>query len=461
MRGEFLGCVSALLATAGLALAQPTPPPKLPPSDLPPGAPPIVIDTAPSGAASPASDGAAAIANGAATGDNTNRSRGPTKEELRDDHIGPPERIWVNGDYLLWWFKDGPLPVPVVTTGPAGSNGAIGAPGVTTVIGNQTIDYGDHSGGRVSLGAWLDDCHRYGAEVGGFVFQRRSVSFAAASDATGTPALASPFFDQIAGAPSSFVISTPGRTGSARVDSSSSLWGLDAGFVRNLADNANFRADLTFGFRYLDLNENLAIDRTSVQPAGGGLMIALQQLAPGATLSVSDRFDARNQVYAGYIGGRTEYRMGSFSLGVQGRVALGPNHESVGIQGTTTATPLPAAVPAPVPGGLLALPGTNLSRETTDWFVVAPEGGVQLGYQVTEHIRLQVGYDFLYVNSVVRPGQQVDLHVNSNLVPTSSAFGSGTNGGGGSAPNLLVPTNPMRQEDFWAHGINAGVAFSF
>src|SRR5437870_3819564 len=31
----------------------------------------------------------------------------------------PSERAWVTGEYLLWWVRDGNLPFPVATTGPA------------------------------------------------------------------------------------------------------------------------------------------------------------------------------------------------------------------------------------------------------------------------------------------------------------------------------------------------------
>jgi hypothetical protein len=102
---------------------------------------------------------------------------------------------------------------------------------------------------------------------------------------------------------------------------------------------------------------------------------------------------------------------------------------------------------------LLALPGANQGRQTTNWFVVAPEVAVQIGYQITEHFRVQVGYEFLYVNDVVRPGDQIGLTVNPKLVPTSPAFGSN--------PGLNQPAPAFRQEEFWAHGLNVGIAFSY
>ena len=50
----------------------------------------------------------------------------------------------------------------------------------------------------------------------------------------------------------------------------------------------------------------------------------------------------------------------------------------------------------------------NLGRYTTNRFIVVPEVGIEAGLYVTSHIRLAVGYNFLYMTDVARPGRQVD-----------------------------------------------------
>src|SRR5262249_23740520 len=69
-------------------------------------------------------------------------------------------------------------------------------------------------------------------------------------------------------------------------------------------------------------------------------------------------------------------------------------------------------------GGLLTGPG-NIGSSTTGRFSVVPEVGMNLGYYVTDWMRLSVGYNFLYWSGVARPGEQIDRRVNLN-----NAFGS-------------------------------------
>src|SRR5262249_6596375 len=105
-----------------------------------------------------------------------------------------------------------------------------------------------------------------------------------------------------------------------------------------------------------------------------------------------------------------------------------------------------------LPGGLLALP-TNIGDHSHDEFSVVPEFRINLGYQVTEHLRAFVGYTFLYWTQVVRPGEQINLNVNSTQIATSLLFGP-----------LAGPAQPsfsFRHSDFWAQGLNLGVEFRF
>ena len=47
-------------------------------------------------------------------------------------------------------------------------------------------------------------------------------------------------------------------------------------------------------------------------------------------------------------------------------------------------------------GGLLTVPGTNIGRFSQSRFAVVPEIGLNLGYQVTQRMKVFVGYNFLY-----------------------------------------------------------------
>src|SRR5262245_9985124 len=62
-------------------------------------------------------------------------------EPCCDSCCGP--RLWVSAEYLLWWIKDGPFPVPLATTGSATdpTPGALGQPGTTVLFGGSNVDF--------------------------------------------------------------------------------------------------------------------------------------------------------------------------------------------------------------------------------------------------------------------------------------------------------------------------------
>src|SRR5438128_1688803 len=75
--------------------------------------------------------------------------------------------------------------------------GAIGQPGTIPLFGQNGLDYGMNSGVRLEAGIWLDKDNRYSADVSGFTLLQRTLSFSAASDATGNPVLVRPIFDAV------------------------------------------------------------------------------------------------------------------------------------------------------------------------------------------------------------------------------------------------------------------------
>ena len=86
-------------------------------------------------------------------------------------------------------------------------------------------------------------------------------------------------------------------------------------------------------------------------------------------------------------------------------------------------------------------------------FAVVPELGINVGYQINPLWRVFVGYNFLYLSDVVRPGNQIDRVVNTTQLP--SVLG----------PGMLVgparPTFVMKGTDFWAQGLSVGLEFRY
>jgi hypothetical protein len=82
-----------------------------------------------------------------------------------------------------------------------------------------------------------------------------------------------------------------------------------------------------------------------------------------------------------------------------------------------------------------------------------PEGGVTLGYQVTSHLRVTLGYTFLYTSNVVRPGNLIDRGVNPSQV--NALLGQGAFAG------PVRPAFPGGDSDFWVQGLNFGMEFRY
>jgi hypothetical protein len=360
-----------------------------------------------------------------------------------DGPCPPAGRFWVSGEYLLWWIRDSHLP-PLVTASPPTSGGILGQPGTVVLFGGRT-DNEERSGGRFRAGYWLDSQQTFGLEGGYFFLGSRSVNFNAGSAGAGSAVIGRPFFNVISGAEDAELVSVPGLlTGTVAVNLSSRLQGAELNGVCNLCCGCSGRVDLLAGFRYLELNEGLGIaEDLTVNPG--------VPLTGGTAFRVNDQFNTRNRFYGGQVGARAEFRSGGLFVNVLGKVALGATNQVVDVAGSTVIAP-PGRVPTVGNGGLLAQP-TNSGHFSRDRFAVVPEVGINVGYQVTQHLRAFVGYSFLYWSDVVRPGDQIDRAVNPTQLPRSAT-----------APLLSGPARPapvLRDTDFWAQGISFGVEFRY
>jgi hypothetical protein len=358
----------------------------------------------------------------------TQAATGQPQNGFRDEHCGPPERLWLAGGPILAWIEHGPL--PLLATSSTGQT-----------LGGNKIDYGMFNGLEVDGGAWLDCRHVWGVSLGGFLLEQRSRFDSLASDAAGSPTIVRPITDALTVTPTNVLVAFPGAlSGSVAYSTSSRLWGAEAGIVHNLFYCRDYSVDIGFGFRYLDLEENLIVDQASQALPGGSLTLGGSSVA---SVFLEDRFNTRNQFYGGQMTTRGEYRFGPAFVEVISKIALGPNHEAVGIDGFTRSGGIT------LPGGLLAVgpPGTggNIGRDVTNRFTVVPEVGAHIGCRLTDHIRVSAGYHFIYMNDVVRPGSQIDTAVNPRLVPISGTFGLL------SGPN--TPRVTGQHDEFYAHGI--------
>jgi hypothetical protein len=371
------------------------------------------------------------------------------------DAAGAVPRIYARAEYLSWWTKGFHIPVLATTapaTDPEFTRGALGSGGTAPLFGGNSTSIGPTSGGRFTVGLNLDPCGLCGIEASYFFIARKDDT--TTLDSTRFPVLARPFFDVNFGTQDRQLTASPGilpgdefkLRGTITIRDYSELWGTEINYRRLLCADCNWSISGLAGFRFLDLREGLSITENVVS-AQAVPNDTLGIFTPGNQIIVSDQFRTQNQFYGGQLGAEGEYRSGRWSLMGRVQVALGVTHSTVDIAGSQSVTTLAGQTQVFPAGGLLALP-SNSGSFSHNQFSVVPQIGLKVGYNVTDNVRLFVGYDFLYWSNVLRPGDQIDTTLNSSQIPNFGAV---------PPSNVVRPVVPFRTSPFYAHGITAGV----
>jgi hypothetical protein len=315
------------------------------------------------------------------------------------------------------------------------------------VLSPDHFNFGPFGGGRIAVGRWLAD-PRFGIEAEGFALGSKGASFAGASD--GTVPLRTPFFNVGPGFPAgntSFFLADPGfASGGQAISSSLQLWGVEGNGIYRTYVRPNVSVSVLAGVRYIDLRERLSIvsNETLIPPFVFG--------GPGA-FTGTDNFSTTNQFVGAQIGVKAQGEWGRFDGSVVAKVALGDNYQSVSINGNSLVSGVFAIPSGGAPGGVFTQL-TNIGVQNRNQFAVVPEAQLQLGYKVTSGLRLFVGYDFIYMSNVVRPGNQVDTTLNFSSNPAIN--GPGTVLTGPARPQPL-----FNGSSFWAQGVTVGASLQF
>jgi hypothetical protein len=399
--------------------------------------------------------------------------------------------VWASADYLVLFAKSQPVRFPLLTTSAPSDFGLLGRPSTLVLVGDRDLGFNTISGYRATLGAFFDTDRRYGAEVSGFETETKSnISFFESTQA-GIPTLARPVIDSAnLRLPSSLLVSNPNLGfGSALIYSNTRAFGAEASAVVNLFRSVPgctgkwaCSVDFLAGYRYLEVDEKLEVSSATtlsvpntnvpqfVTGAFGVVTLvgntavptpvnfAGVQIFSPATVEVRDSFRTRNQMNLFQVGVRGELRRDWFSLLYTGKFAFGGNHEIVEIDGAsgfndrTRLGAGPAAALGTTIGGLLAT-STNIGKFVHDEFVYVPEANIAFAVNLTRSLTGTIGYTFLYVNKIARPGSQINPIVDTSTVPFSGNFGA-TNRPPGFR-NLLA------QDDYWLQGVTFGLDFRY
>lgn len=348
---------------------------------------------------------------------------------------GPLGPGWDDLEFLLWWPKAQGLP-PLVTGSRSGAPPVLGNPGTAVLLGGHMLENQDIAGGRFTLGVAVNEEQTIGVEGVYFFLGSRTLKTTIGS--AGNPAadsLGLPFHNALTNQQDVFVLAAPGvSAGTVFVSSTTRIQGAEGNFVASLYDGINVKLNGLIGYRFLQVNEGLAIVDSS-------------HLLSGASPygAIYDGFDGHNNFNGGQVGLHADMSHGIVFCELTGKVAIGVTSETLHIDGATAVSSPGAQI---VPGGVYALP-SNMGTYNRGAFAVAPEGTCKVGLKLGDVTRLFVGYDFLYLSALVRPADQIDRSINPIEVPSLSP------GAGFTGPDR--PRVPFARSDFWTQGLTIGL----
>ncbi len=391
-----------------------------------------------------------------------------------EECVPPDPCLWFDVEYLLWDIKSPRFPSTLVTTNPSpppGNNpptGELGDPNTIQNLRSNSLKSNPLSGVRLNTGVFLDSHNGLSLEAVAFFLPERSSSFKANSDATGRPLIFVPFYDiQGLGTGTGpgefgFGVAIPDfRVGGVAISSSSQLWGAEANLVNRMfqCNSCNLGMSMIAGFRFIDLQEDVSIAEQSQAINGSTVNFGVPFFDP-ASISVVDRFATRDQFYGGQIGFRAAAAWRSLFFAVQGKLAMGCDHEVVTISGISTLNTSNATnngnsvtlPPTTVAVGRFAAP-TNIGTSTSNRFCLAPEMETRLGISICQNVLAYVGYNFLYMSHVARAADQIDRDISLTQIPTAFEYNPAVAG--------TRPIVPFNQTYFWAQGIDIGMEITY
>ncbi|HYO25370.1 MAG TPA: BBP7 family outer membrane beta-barrel protein [Lacipirellulaceae bacterium] len=398
--------------------------------------------------------------------------------------------FYARAEYLHWDF-DGMNTPPLVVRGEVNNNGTPGNTAddffdnATTVFGGNKVLDDPRNGGRFTLGYFLDDYGRWAIEGDYVTFGEVDLQFQDGGNGV-TPIVGRPFIDATTGLPAVEDVSFPGIAGTVTVNINSEFQSAGVRFRRNLCCVAGCstdcgdcvscgagvsgcdscaggaspacpmcpalsgafgkfirggtrHVDVLYGFRYAQLDEGLRINEDLIAD-------------DDTTFVIDDVFNTSNEFFGGEIGFLVDWQRRRWSMEFLSKLAIGSTRQRVSISGQTLRDDqlFPNI-------GLLAQP-SNVGTYERDEFSVIPEIGLTGGYQLTERLRFTLGYTLLYWSRVARPGDQIDLRVNPEFLdlPADPSLLPD--------PATIQPQSPefvFRDTDIWAHGLSAGVDYSW
>jgi hypothetical protein len=310
-------------------------------------------------------------------------------------------------------------------------------------------------GGRFTIGTGLGDAERFGIE-GNFLFLGNTTRTQTvtsngkqnqflttpytALDSVAFPAPGTPYANFLSG-PTSFN-GDLANFGAAALTTQMQFYGAEVNGLWNAGEWNGVSLHLLGGYRFLSVNENLYLATVQVD----------NNNFTGQFIDTLDKFRTQNYFNGGQIGIRGEWRSGNLYCASAVKLAMGDTHEVLEISGSTVTNTGAHYVQIPrttVPFGTFAQP-SNIGHYSRNTFALLPELSLRVGLQLAPSVRYYVGYNFIYLSNLLRPGNQIDGTINPlQTAGFNGGLPASNNGGGHPAPLL-------QSSDFWAQGVTLG-----
>lgn len=438
-----------------------------------PAEPPHTL--APNFGAAPASPARPVIpaptANGCATGNCGNGACG-AGNPCSDVPIIIGNRFYGSAEYILYKIQSAPLP-PTQLTIPFTVSG-LNLFTSTINFGGTDVELDGRSGGRFTVGYWCHSDQLLGIEATYFQLERRQQGFGGTQVAdlplnltviqniTTVSAVAATITQVPLNVtlPAELSVASKGATGT------NSVWGAEINARSTRCIIGGAALDVLGGFRYLDFEEQLTLSEGILLSVANPINLSgpgpippnplppipqpVTGLRPLASLSTFDQISTRNRFYGPQIGASADWWVSErLVLGGWAKFAAGAMVQDVNLTGFTTTSASPtggATITTTTPGGLLT-PGAGFVTTSRTRVAVIPELNLNVGLQITPHIRAMVGYDFLYISSLARPGDQVGFTASTTSVSIAGAA---------TTVHVNTPAINFHDTDMWLQGLTAG-----
>ena len=301
--------------------------------------------------------------------------------------------------------------------------GALGEPTTTILHGGQAYGGGAFLGGQFRLGYMVLDQDRFFVDASYFISESRTKFYDANSNATGSPVLTRPFFNPTANSQDADPRAFPNiLSGSLHDETRTEYQGGQANFKWNFTQNGRGNGqDLFFvaGPRWFRLDEYFhTFDSTTELPAG-----------TGSTFILVDHVDTSNTFFGVHLGPEWHVHWDNFSADVSIKGVFGSMHQRATLAGLTQLTDTSSAITG-TPGTVLVdrtqgfyVQPSNGGSIARDRFTWGPEFGLNLAYMINDNVKLGIGYNFFYIDKVIRPGDQIDTTINIQPLFAGGGFG--------------------------------------